>query len=85
MLWLLGLASSVVQLQKWVISFFSTDVPGLLVVGAIALYLAVWAAQGAMRQMSRSDQPVFSPAGAYGFLLGCLAIVTGLFWHALTG
>ncbi len=82
---LIILVSSVVELENWKLSFFTADLPGLLVVGSIALYLALWAMRGATRQLTRSDQPLFSPAGAYIFLSGCLAIALGLFWQELTG
>ena len=82
---LILLASSVVKLEGWAVPFFGLEVPGILLVGAIALYLAVWATLGAMRQLSRSDLPIFRASGVYGFLTGCQIIVLGLFWKMVSG
>ncbi len=78
---LIILASSVVKLEGWTVPFFGLEPPGMLLVGGIALYLAVWATLGAMRQFVRSDFPIFSAAGAYKFLIGCQIILLGLFWQ----
>lgn len=73
-------ASSVVELAGWKVSFFGGKVPGLLLIGAVATYGGVWAAFGAMRVLHRAEVPLFSPVGAYRFLVGCLVIALGLVW-----
>jgi hypothetical protein len=82
---LMLITGSVTELYHWTISFFGVDVPGILLVGLIAMYLGGWSSVGAMRQLSRSDQPIFNASGAYGFLVGCLVIILGLFWQGLSG
>lgn len=78
------LASSVAEFEAWKVSFFKVVLPGMLLVGAIASYLAIWAALGAMRRLRQSELTIFSWAGAYRFLLGCLVIALGLFWEELS-
>jgi len=56
------LASAVSEIGNWKVSFFSLDLPGMLLVGAMASCFAVWAAFGAMRRLHRSEQTLFSPA-----------------------
>lgn len=79
-----ALVSAVAKLDGWTLPFFSLDLPGLLLVGAIAAYLAGWAAFGAMRGLKQAELTIFSRLGAHRFLAGCLVIVLGLFWKALT-
>lgn len=81
---LVFMAGETSKLEGWRVSFFAADLPGMLLVGAISAYLAGWAAFGAMRRLRQAELTMFSGAGAYGFLAGCLVIVLGLFWEALT-
>lgn len=81
---LVAQVSAVAKLDGWTVPFFAVDLPGVLLVGAIAAYLAGWAAFGAMRRLRQAEWTIFSRKGAYRFLAGCLVILLGLFWKALT-
>lgn len=71
------------KVAAWTVPFFAVDMPGLLLIGLIATYLAAWAAFGAMRRLKQAELPIFSRFGSFCFLAGCLVIILGLYWKEL--
>jgi len=67
------------------VNFYYADVPLLVILSAIALYLAFWAFLGAVRKFTAEDKPLFARPAAVIFALGIEAILIGFFLPCVLG
>ncbi|MBL7075847.1 MAG: hypothetical protein ISS31_00105 [Kiritimatiellae bacterium] len=67
------------KIKDFTIPFMAWETRGLVLIGAIALYLGVWAFKGVCRQFRIEQAPLFTAGGAIGFVCGALLILLGLF------
>jgi hypothetical protein len=71
------------SLDKVIVHFYCFDIPTLILIGLIALYLSVWVFIGIVRKLRLEQYPLFSDEGALLFVAGYCALVLGLFWPCL--
>jgi hypothetical protein len=72
------------ELENVKARFYTIEVASLILAGLIALYFSVWSLIGILRKFTREDEPLFSRAGAYLFMVGYEFVLLGLFWKRLT-
>ncbi|MHC4509864.1 MAG: hypothetical protein ACYTAO_13035, partial [Planctomycetota bacterium] len=72
--------------ERWNVmaKFYTVELPALILAGLIALYLSVWSIIGVLRRFTREDEPLFTRAGAYLFMIGYEFVLLGLFYSRLT-
>jgi hypothetical protein len=68
------------------VTFYTVEVPLLLLIVSVALYFGIWSVFGILRKFTFEGAPLFSRSGAVLFLLGYELITLGLFLpHFLEG
>ncbi len=65
-------------------TFYTAKLPAVVLAGLVALYFSVWCIIGILRKFTREDEPLFSRAGAYLFMVGYEFVLLGLFYTHLT-
>jgi hypothetical protein len=80
---LASLAVTRTPLDKMVVHFYSLDIPTLILIGLIALYLSAWVFIGIVRKFRFEQSPLFSDGGALLCAAGYCALLLGLFWPNL--
>ena len=64
-------------------TFYTAELPAVILAGLVALYFSAWCIIGILRKFTREDEPLFSRAGAYLFMAGYEAVLLGLFYAHL--
>lgn len=80
---LLGMAAKG-RLHMESLGFYTAGVPVLIFVSLFCVYIAAWAFLGQLRKFRRETDPLFTPRGAVGFLIGGILIAAGLVWQPET-
>ena len=73
------------KLDKVTGKFYTIELPILTLVSLVALYFSCWSIIGILRKFTREDEPLFSRAGAYLFMVGYEFVLFGLFYEHLAG
>ncbi len=74
------MVSSVDEMEHYPVYFFMMEIPILLLISLIALYLSCWTFKGILRRFTREQEPLFTRKGAILFLLGYIFIAIGLYY-----
>jgi hypothetical protein len=64
-------------------TFYTTELPILILVSLIALYFSCWSIKGILRKFTHEDEPLFNRIGAFFFMLGYEFVLFGLFYQRL--
>lgn len=75
--------SNVTNAEKVMGHFFEFKLPVMILVSIIALYFSCWTIKGILRKFTYEDEPMFTRAGAFLFILGYEFVAFGLFYHYL--
>ena len=71
------------SLHKSYVSFFTIEIPVLLLISGYATYIAVWAFAGVIRRFTLEYEPLFSPWRAVLFLITLYIMLYALFYKAI--
>lgn len=63
--------------------FYTIEFPLLVLISLISLYFSCWSIKGILRRFTREDEPLFTRAGAFLFLIGFEVVLFGLFYTYL--
>lgn len=63
--------------------FYTIEFPLLVLISLIALYFSCWSIKGILRRFTREDEPLFTRASAFLFMIGFEVVLFGLFYTYL--
>jgi hypothetical protein len=72
--------SSVDEMEHYPVYFFKLEIPILLLISLVALYLSCWMFKGILRRFNHEQEPLFTRKGALLFLFGYIIIAAGLYY-----
>lgn len=75
--------AEVENLENVLATFFTIELPILLLITFVALYFSCWTVKGILRRFNQEEEPLFTRKGAFLFLLGYEFILFGLFYTYL--
>ncbi|MFA5292957.1 MAG: hypothetical protein WC496_07990 [Phycisphaerae bacterium] len=72
------------ELEKLTVYFYTLEIPLIWLIALIALYFACWTIKGVLRKFTYERSPLFTPFGAFLFLIGYGFVILGLFKRFLS-
>lgn len=71
------------ELEKIEIYFYDLEIPLLWIITLITLFYSCWMIKGTLRKFTYERSPLFTPFGAFLFMIGYGLIILGLFYNFL--